>query len=129
MDRTDEYRLIVERIIKDYASIKSAYGQIETEAIIDRENDHYEVVDVGWDNKSRRVHGTVIHLDIIGGKVWIQYDGTDRPVADELLAAGIPPEDIVLAFHPPRLRHLTGFAVGVTSDDQAPAGREPSLKS
>ena len=30
----------------------------------------------------------------------------------ELIAAGIPQEDIVLAFHPARLRHLTGFAVG-----------------
>ncbi len=129
MDRTDEYRLIVERIIKDYASIKSAYGQIESEAIIDREKDHYEVVDVGWDQNSRRVHGTVIHLDIINGKVWIQYDGTDRPVADELLEAGIPAEDIVLAFHPPRLRHLTGFAVGSTPEDSLRAGREPSLRS
>jgi hypothetical protein len=36
----------------------------------------------------------------------------DRPVADELLDNGIPPEDIVLAFHPPKVRHLTGFAVG-----------------
>jgi hypothetical protein len=32
--------------------------------------------------------------------------------AEELLAAGIPREDIVLAFHPAELRHLTGFAVG-----------------
>jgi XisI protein len=129
MDRTDEYRVIVERVIKEYASIKHAYGQIESEAIIDRESDHYEVVDVGWDHKSRRVHGTVIHLDIIDGKVWVQYDGTDRPVADELLAAGIPAEDIVLAFHPARLRHLTSFAVGTTPEDSARARREPSLRS
>ena len=111
MDRTDEYRLIVRRIIEDYASDKYSYGQIESEAIVDREKDHFEVVNVGWDDRSRRVHGTVVHVNIIGGKVWIQYDGTDRPIADELLAAGIPPEDIVLAFHPAELRHLTGFAV------------------
>jgi hypothetical protein len=66
---------------------------------------------VGWDGW-RRVHGTVIHLDIHDGKVWIQYDGTNRPVADELIAAGIPKEDIVLAFHPADLRIHTGFAVG-----------------
>ncbi len=43
--------------------------------------------------------------------MWIQYDGTNRPVADELLAAGIPREDIVLGFHPAELRPLTDFAV------------------
>ena len=34
-----------------------------------------------------------------------------RPVAEELLAAGIPHEDIVLGFHPADLRHHTNFAV------------------
>jgi len=46
------------------------------------------------------------------GKIWIQYDGTNRPVADELLEAGVPQEDIVLAWHPAELRHHTGFATG-----------------
>ena len=90
---------------------------------MDRERDHYEVVHVGWD-KARRVHGSIVHIDIINGQVWIQHDGTDRPVADELLAAGIPPEDIVLAFHPPRLRHLTGFGVG-----EPVSGGRDTLKS
>jgi hypothetical protein len=49
-------------------------------------------------------------LDIIDGKVWIQHDGTNRPVADELLAAGIPRDDIVLGFQPPDLRKFTDFA-------------------
>src|SRR5262245_42966843 len=111
MDRTERYRLIVSRIIDEYADGKPSRGQIEVEAIMDRERDHYEVVHVGW-NKAGRVHGSVVHLDIIDGKVWIQHDGTDRPVADALLAAGIPPEDIVLGFQPPKVRHLTGFAVG-----------------
>lgn len=48
----------------------------------------------------------------MGDKVWIQYDGTNRPVADELLAAGIPQQDIVLAWQPRELRHPTGFAIG-----------------
>jgi len=57
------------------------------------------------------VHGSVIHLDIRGDKVWVQYDGTTRPVVEELEAAGIPREDIVLAFHPEELRPLTGYGV------------------
>jgi hypothetical protein len=111
MDRVEHYREIVRRIIEEYASYKPSHGQIDTEAIIDPEKDHYEVMHVGWDGQ-RRVHGSVVHIDIIGGKVWIQYDGTNRPVADELLAAGIPREEIVLGFHPPHVRPLTDFAVG-----------------
>ena len=111
MDRIERYREIVRRVIREYASYKPSHGQIDTETIEDRERDHYEVMHVGWDGQ-RRVHGSVVHIDIIGDKVWLQYDGTSRPVADELIEAGIPREDIVLAFHPPKVRPLTGFAVG-----------------
>jgi hypothetical protein len=111
MDKLERYRDIVCRIVKEYASYKPAHGQIDTQVVIDRERDHYEVFHVGW-HDVERVHGPVIHLDIIDGKVWIQYDGTSAPVADELEAAGIPREDIVLAFHPPELRPLTGYGVG-----------------
>jgi hypothetical protein len=111
MDRVERYREIVRRLIEEYASFKPANGQIDTEAVVDREHDHYEVMHVGWDGH-RRVHGSVVHIDITGGKVWIQYDGTNRPVAQELLEAGIPHEDIVLAFHPAHLRRHTEFAVG-----------------
>jgi hypothetical protein len=111
MDRADRYRVIVRRVIEEYASYKPSHGRIDTEAIIDPARDHYEVMHIGWDGV-RRVHGTVIHIDIINGKVWVQYDGTNRPVAEELIAAGVPREDIVLAFHPAELRHLTGFGVG-----------------
>ncbi len=110
MDRVDQYRGIVRRVIEDYADAKPSNGQIATEAIVDRDRDHYEVMLVGWDDQ-RRVHGSVVHIDIINGKVWIQHDGTNRPVADELIAAGIPQEDIVLGFHPADMRPYTGFAV------------------
>jgi hypothetical protein len=110
MDRVEKYREVVKRLVEDYASYKPANGQIETEAIIDPEHDHYEVMHVGWDGV-RRIHGSVIHLDIIDGKIWIQYDGTTRPVAEELLAAGVPRKDIVLGFHPEDVRRMTDFAV------------------
>jgi XisI protein len=111
MDRLERYRDIVARLIEEYARYKPSHGQIETEAIVDRARDHYEVMHVGWDGV-RRVHGSVVHIDIIGGKVWVQYDGTPRPVAEELVAAGIPREDIVLGFHPAEVRRHTDFAVG-----------------
>jgi hypothetical protein len=68
MDRLERYRDIVSRVVEEYASVKPSNGQIDTEAIIDREKDHYEVMHIGWDGV-RRVHGCVIHVDIIGGKI------------------------------------------------------------
>ena len=111
MDRVERYREAVIGLIEEYASCKPSNGQIETEAIVDRRRDHYEVMHVGWDG-ARRVHGCVVHIDIRDGKVWIQHDGTSRPVADELMAAGVPREAIVLGFHPADVRPFTDFAIG-----------------
>jgi hypothetical protein len=111
MDRTDRYREIVTRLVEEYGKINPAVGQIITRPIIDRERDTYQVVHAGW-NKDSRIQGASIHIDIIDGKVWLQFDGTDQVIAEELVAAGIPREDIVLAFIPPDLRCHTGYAVG-----------------
>jgi hypothetical protein len=121
MDRLERYSEIVRRVIEEYARHKPSHGEIETEAIADPEADHYEVVHVGWDGP-RRVHGSVVHIDIKAGKVWVQYDGTSRPVAEELAAAGIPREDIVLGFHPADVRGLTGFAAGLSAGAGACTG-------
>jgi hypothetical protein len=93
-----------------YAIIMLMFGMAVSGAPRCFNSSGLERLHVGWDG-AQRVHGPVIHIAIIGDKVWIQYDGTNRPVADELIAAGIPQQDIVLAWHPRELRHHTGFAV------------------
>ncbi|MBV7334508.1 XisI protein [Chloroflexi bacterium TSY] len=45
------------------------------------------------------------------GKIWIEIDWTEEGIATELVAAGVPKEDIVLAFHHPSMRQYTEFAV------------------
>ncbi len=110
MGDIERYKEIVQNLILEYATYKPSHGDINTEAIIDSDQGHYEVLHVGWD-RDRRVHGIAIHIDIIGDKVWIQHDGTSPGVAEELVEAGIPREAIVLAFHPAHLRQHTGFAV------------------
>lgn len=48
----------------------------EPSGVIDPSLDHYQVNHVGWD-KGRRVHGVVLHFDIIDDKFWVKHDGTD----------------------------------------------------
>ena len=78
--------------------------------IFDEQNDHYELMYAGWSGHYR-IHGSVIHIDIRNEKVWVQYDGTEDGVADELVKAGIPKDQIVLAFKSPEMRPHTEFAV------------------
>jgi hypothetical protein len=111
VDKLNRYRQIVRRLVEEYAGQKPSLGEVESYAMIDPDRDHYVAMQTGWVNR-HRVHGAFLHLDVIGGKVWIQFNGTDQSVADELVAAGIPKEDIVLAEKPPELRPLTGFGVG-----------------
>ena len=90
-------------------TIPYAYGDIQTEAIFDRKNDRYVLMNVGWDS-GKRVHGSLVHIDIINGKVWIQRDGTEHGVAKELVKAGIPKDHIVLGFRPAEVRQYTEYA-------------------
>jgi hypothetical protein len=110
MDTLDTYRQIIQNVLSDYVRLQYAYGEIHNETIFDREADRYMVVSVGW-QKVKRIHGCLIHIDIINGKVWIQRDGTEHGIANELVAAGIPKDQIVLGFYTPEVRQHTEFAV------------------
>ncbi|MBD2326716.1 XisI protein [Alkalinema sp. FACHB-956] len=83
---------------------------VMSELITDREHDHYQLVNVGWQN-DRRIYGCVLHLDILNNKIWIQHNGTEFDIAHELVEAGIDKQDIVLGFHSPFKRQFTGFAI------------------
>lgn len=111
MDKLAGYRDTVRRVLDDYATWLNKPGDgVRYEVVYDPAIDHFELLRFGWDGH-RRIHGIMFHLDIIGGKVWVQYDGTDRPIAEELVRAGVPKEDIVLAEHPPEVRPHTGYGV------------------
>jgi hypothetical protein len=53
----------------------------------------------------------VVHVEIRDDKLWIHYDGIEDSITEELVAAGIPKDHIVLAFHPPFVRQHTGYAL------------------
>jgi XisI protein len=110
MDNLEFYRQTIESILRKYAEIPYFYGEIDQHLIIDRDRNHFMLFDVGW-QKKQRVHGCVTHVQIIDDKIWIQRDGIEDGVTDELVAAGIPKDKIVLGFHAPNVRPHTGYAI------------------
>ena len=110
MDTVETYRQMIEQLLTRYTKIPYAYGDIESKTLFDQEADRYMLITVGWQGP-KRVHGCLIHIDIINGKVWLQRDDTEYRVAEELEKAGIPKQQIVLGFQMPDVRPFTEYAV------------------
>ena len=57
-------------------------------------------MNVGWEHLTR-IYRSIIYIDIKDGKIWLQQNLTDQNPAEELVAMGVPREDIVLGLQPP----------------------------
>ncbi len=60
---------------------------------------------VGWESptprsRGRRIRGNLLYITLREQKVWIEYDGMEQEITDDLVAAGIAPERIVRSFLP-----------------------------
>ena len=111
MEKLTAYRKIVVDFMQHQADIRTNREGIETQFIKDEAGGHYQLVNVGF-RRGHRIYGCFLHIDLKpDGKVYLQHDGTDIEVAHRLVEAGIPKEDIVLAFHQPKYRAYTGFGV------------------
>ena len=99
----------MQELVERHERYVPSHGQIEPMPIIDTLHDQYLLVDAGWDTTGR-VHAVVFHLRIRDGKIWIEWDGTEG-ITEELIDAGVPKHDIVLAFYRPERRMLTEYAV------------------
>jgi hypothetical protein len=87
----------IERILTEHTRVPYAHGNVRIQTVFDRGADRYLIMLVGWDG-IRRVHGCLVHVDLIDGRIHIQRDGTEYGVARELTDAGVAKDMIVLAF-------------------------------
>lgn len=110
MDKIECYRNIIQSLLTDYAAIPIANGSIDCYTVFDTKQNHYQVMNVGWDGH-RRVYGCVLHLDIQGGKIWVQQNMTEMRIAQKIVELGVEKDDIVLGFQAPELRQYTDYAV------------------
>jgi hypothetical protein len=116
--KTTNKREIIEKLLSEYVEYlkgSNLSAQAETEStnyelILDREKDRYLLIETGW-LSGQRIYDVLIHIDIIARKLWIQKDGTEEGIADELVTMGIRTEQIVLAYKSLARRQITEFAV------------------
>ncbi|BAU14862.1 XisI protein [Leptolyngbya sp. NIES-3755] len=111
----EQYRQYIRQLLTERAqraSYPRSAQEYEVQTLFDDEQDHYQLLHVGW-RGTRRHFGCVLHLDIKDGKIWIQHDGTEEGIANRLVELGVPKQDIVLAFHEPAVRQYTDFGVGI----------------
>lgn len=110
MDQIIQYRSIIINILEEYSKIKYANLEASNSLVIDKENDRYLVLTIGWEG-AKRIHSSPIHFDIIDKKIVIQSDHTDYGIANDLLDAGVPKSDIILGYYSPEKGAELGFAV------------------
>jgi hypothetical protein len=111
MATVDIYRQYIQELLTERSKLVWN-PKIKAETIFDPERDHYQLVYVGWPTNAKRVYGVVLHVDIIDEKIWIQQDGTEEGLANQLVELGVPKEDIILGFNSPIMRQYTDFGVG-----------------
>ena len=112
MDKLILYRELVEKLLQEHADLMNSQpvpGE-EVDCIFDENREHYMMLRYGWP-RGKRAYYVKLHVRIKDGKIRIEEDWTQDGIATELMDAGVPKEDIVLAFNPPELRAETGFAV------------------
>ena len=111
MEKVDAYRDIIHRLLTEYRDFlaRQTKTDVDTEILCDDANGQYMLMRVGWRGETR-VHRPLFYLRLKNDKIWIEEDWTKEGIANELIPAGVPREDIVLAFHAPELRKETEFA-------------------
>ncbi len=97
-------------VLQDYLKFLGNDPETEIQLAIDETRNRYLLIETGWHN-NRRIYGTLIHMDIINDKIWIQHDGTEEGIANELVKFGVSPQQIVLGYKTPDRRKITDFAV------------------
>ena len=111
MDKLD-YPALLKNILARHVELcnRRPNQDVENFLVIDENSHNYIWMNVGW-QKGDRINGFTIYARIRDGKFWIEEDWTEEGIANELINAGVPKQDIVLAFHSPKMRSHTDFAI------------------
>ena len=113
MDKLSHYRIVIKQLLEEYERLGgtvSSDDMVVDHAMFDEQRDRYILLRTGW-WEEKRVNAAALYLRLHNDKIYIEEDWTEDGIATDLLRAGVPRDDIVLAFHPPEMRQYTEFAV------------------
>lgn len=107
----DQYRQTLYQILHNYCEVLShSQDGAASKVIVSEDHTRYLLITEGWSG-NKRVHDLIFEAEIRNDNIWLHYDGLDHGITPELIAAGVPQDRIVLAFHPPHVREHTGYAI------------------
>ena len=55
---TNQYRQIIKNVIQEYADFFGNDAQVKVELVLDEKNDHYLLVETGWENRTLSIQPT-----------------------------------------------------------------------
>lgn len=110
MDKITHYRNCITQILEQHRHSNDETGDVESLLCCDTDRDRYQLMRVGWQHLTR-IHYTVLHLDIRNEQIWLQHNATESDIGADLIALGIPKEDIILGLQPSYKRPYTGYGV------------------
>lgn len=109
----EHYRQVIIKLLTEQRQTPKRHGHIDQQLVLDRERDHYLLIDVGWNaDETQRRYLVLLHLDIIDGKIWLQQNATELLVEHWLVEQHVPSEAIVLGVQPSYKRPYTDYSVG-----------------
>ncbi len=94
-----KYQEIIKQVIMKYARLRPSHGDIRLDVVFDQDRNRYALMQTGWD-QGRRVRGNLIYITLQDDKVYIEYDGIEHGITQDLISRGIDEENIILAFQP-----------------------------
>jgi hypothetical protein len=111
MDKLIRYRFLIKQAFTERADLMRSQPLPGEEIIclLDEATDNYLLLRVGW-LPGKRLYSVTLHLRIVNNKIHVEQDWTDDFLTD-LVSAGIPRTDFVLAFTPPEMRTMAEFVV------------------
>lgn len=103
-------RVLVRNMLSEIADHFRKGKRWEIMEIYDEERGQYLLFTDGWRGEKRE-YGCFLHVEVKpDGKIWLRRDGTDLDFGQQLLDEGVPKNNLVLAFHSPRMREQSDFA-------------------
>jgi hypothetical protein len=76
-DSLEQYRQRIMERLAEFTVVQYPHADIHNKTVFDRQADRYLVMSEGWERDVRRIHGCLIDIEIINGKIWVQRDGTE----------------------------------------------------